>query len=501
MSVTLSDVNRMGSRTGRRARAVAVLLAGMVIIFGAAAPRPAAAVGDGAPASARAARAVLRAQAGGVLGGEAPQASGGPVRATATAGDAVTISDPADFANPRGDIRQVGVGSGPSGSLIFTMQVEQYTAPATDPSWLNGNTFATWALDTSGDGEAELGIDIFDLGSTLVAEVYDYESFAFVCDAVATSDSVTKTYTATVALPGCFGDVKRPAVAGLFVYDGGVNGNIDLAPSDGTLVRFNRPAAGQPTGGYSIVARNAGFQRFGAIPPGTSTTSGIFEDYIGPNPVVGTASARQFDPGLWSVTDDGEVSTQDGADYYGDAIDLTLTLPIVGMAVLPDRSGYWLVARDGGIFSYGPGAEFYGSTGGIRLDKPIVGMAATPSGQGYWLVASDGGIFAYGDATFYGSTGGIRLNKPVVGMAAGLTGQGYWLVASDGGIFAYGVPFYGSTGAITLAQPIVGMAATRSGGGYRFIARDGGVFNYGDAEFQGSGAVPGRTNVIGLATA
>src|SRR5205823_2836742 len=53
-------------------------------------------------------------------------------------------------------------------------------------------------------------------------------------------------------------------------------------------------------------------------------------------------------------------------------------------------TGYWLTARDGGIFAFGD-AAFKGSTGAIHLAQPIVGMAATPSGNGYWLVASDGG--------------------------------------------------------------------------------------------------------------
>ena len=92
------------------------------------------------------------------------------------------------------------------------------------------------------------------------------------------------------------------------------------------------------------------------------------------------------------------------------------------MAPTHDGGGYWLVARDGGIFSYGD-ASFHGSTGSIHLNKPVVGMAATPDGGGYWLVASDGGIFNYGDATFYGSTGSIRLNKPVVGMAPTTDGE------------------------------------------------------------------------------
>ena len=40
------------------------------------------------------------------------------------------------------------------------------------------------------------------------------------------------------------------------------------------------------------------------------------------------------------------------------------------------------------------------------------------TGDGYWLVARDGGIFAFGKARFYGSTGGMHLNQPIVGIAA-----------------------------------------------------------------------------------
>ena len=81
-------------------------------------------------------------------------------------------------------------------------------------------------------------------------------------------------------------------------------------------------------------------------------------------------------------------------------------------------------------------AGFYGSTGNVHLNQPIVGMAATPDGKGYWLVAKDGGIFEFGDANFYGSTGNTHLNQPIVGMAGTADGGGYWLVAADGGVFA-----------------------------------------------------------------
>jgi hypothetical protein len=72
------------------------------------------------------------------------------------------------------------------------------------------------------------------------------------------------------------------------------------------------------------------------------------------------------------------------------------------MAGTPTGKGYWLVAKDGGIFSFGD-AAFYGSMGGKPLNQAIVGMAGTPTGKGYWLVAKDGGIFSFGDAAFYGS--------------------------------------------------------------------------------------------------
>ena len=60
----------------------------------------------------------------------------------------------------------------------------------------------------------------------------------------------------------------------------------------------------------------------------------------------------------------------------------------------PSTGGYWLVAKDGGVFSFD--APFLGSMGGTPLNKPVVGIAAAPTGDGYYLVAADGGIFAFG---------------------------------------------------------------------------------------------------------
>jgi hypothetical protein len=217
------------------------------------------------------------------------------------------------------------------------------------------------------------------------------------------------------------------------------------------------------------------------------------------HPVVGMAATGD-DGGYWLVASDGGIFNYGDAGFFGSTGAIHLNKPIVGMEGTADAQGYWLVATDGGIFSYGD-APFYGSTGNIHLNQPIVGMAATPDGGGYWLVASDGGIFSYGDARFYGSTGNIHLNKPVVGMAPTPDGEGYWLVASDGGVFSYGdARFYGSTGNIHLNQPIVSMAAMPDGLGYWFTAADGGLFNYGDAPFLGSGVGTGLGQVVGMAS-
>ena len=67
------------------------------------------------------------------------------------------------------------------------------------------------------------------------------------------------------------------------------------------------------------------------------------------------------------------------------AISITVTVCSKG-------DGYRMVASDGGIFSFG-NAPFFGSMGGTKLNQPAVGMAPTPSCKGYWVVAKDGGMY------------------------------------------------------------------------------------------------------------
>jgi hypothetical protein len=216
------------------------------------------------------------------------------------------------------------------------------------------------------------------------------------------------------------------------------------------------------------------------------------------SPVVGMASVPNGS-GYWLVRANGAVSAHGSAVEYGSMSGQALSAPVTHVVATPDGKGYWLVAADGGIFAFGD-AAFYGSMGGHPLNAPVVGLASTPDGKGYWLVASDGGIFAFGDARFQGSMGAHHLNMPIVGMAADRATGGYWLVGADGGIFAFDAPFLGSTGAIRLNQPVNGMAAITSAAGYQFVAADGGIFAFGRAQFFGSaGSVQLNAPIVGMA--
>jgi hypothetical protein len=93
---------------------------------------------------------------------------------------------------------------------------------------------------------------------------------------------------------------------------------------------------------------------------------------------------------------------------------MPLNSPIAGMAATPDGNGYWLVAKDGGIFSFGS-AGFFGSLGGSGTTN-VIGITTTVEGLGYWIITSDGRLSPFGDAANYGS--GPSLNSPAVGLAA-----------------------------------------------------------------------------------
>ena len=121
--------------------------------------------------------------------------------------------------------------------------------------------------------------------------------------------------------------------------------------------------------------------------------------------------------GYWLVGSDGGIFTFGSAAFYGSTGSLRLQRPVVGIVPTANRGGYWLDASDGGVFSFGD-TQFYGSIPGLglhpagsglpnSLNAPIVGMVPSIDDGGYFMVARDGGVFAFGDAHFAGSCPGI----------------------------------------------------------------------------------------------
>lgn len=262
---------------------------------------------------------------------------------------------------------------------------------------------------------------------------------------------------------------------------------------DGVRYRFavaaqNVLGAGpsSPTSAQVLVMIEQGYWRVAAdgrvFGAGAATVAGDTSTSSGPLAgVVGSLDGN----GCLAVTSAGEVRVLGDIGYYGDLPSKGVTVDdIVGIAATPDRRGYWLVGRDGGIFAFGD-ARYHGSSSGTSAHD-IVGMLGTPDGDGYWLVARDGGIFAFGDARFVGSLPGLNLRvSDVSGMAAVPGGQGYVLVGSDGGIFIFGsaARYRGSLPARGVhVDDIVGIAPTVGEFGYWLAGADGSVYSFGNAQ-------------------
>ncbi len=131
--------------------------------------------------------------------------------------------------------------------------------------------------------------------------------------------------------------------------------------------------------------------------------------------------------GYWLLGSDGGVFSYGDASFYGSTGSIKLVAPAVAMAPTSDGKGYWFVAADGGIFAYGD-ATYHGSTyqinptlsaGGrnsaIPLSAPIIGIVASSDGGGYWMAARDGGVFAFGDSGFVGSLGSDSPGSSITG--------------------------------------------------------------------------------------
>ena len=79
---------------------------------------------------------------------------------------------------------------------------------------------------------------------------------------------------------------------------------------------------------------------------------------------------------------------------FGSTGGIRLNRPMIGMAGVPDGQRLLAGRERRRRLLASASAQFYGSTGALRLNSPVIGMCPTPGGGGYWLYARDGGIFS-----------------------------------------------------------------------------------------------------------
>jgi len=172
--------------------------------------------------------------------------------------------------------------------------------------------------------------------------------------------------------------------------------------------------------------------------------------------------------------------------------------PPVGIASSgKTNDGYWVAAKDGGVFSQGT-AVFRGSAAGKAnaTYTPIMGISPTQDRGGYYLVDYYGTVYAYGNAVNSGSLGAnLVANHHVVGIAAH-NGGGYWIIDNQGLTYAYGgAPSFGYNPS-GYGGSIVSIAPSATGNGYFAISSYGQVYGLGDAG--GCGNPGGVTNVVAI---
>jgi hypothetical protein len=197
---------------------------------------------------------------------------------------------------------------------------------------------------------------------------------------------------------------------------------------DASGYHLNKPIVGiaaSPDGlGYWLVAADGGVFAFGSASffgsMGGTTLAG---------PIVAIAPTVDGN-GYWLLGSDGGVfsfgtATYLGRVYFEDA---------VGIVNFGYSGGYTIATSNGQTDTYVPGMLPVGTAPITPLNAPIVGITYdNDSKTGFWLVAADGGIFS-SEAPFYGSATATPHIGPFVGIASAFNGSSYVAVDSSGGI-------------------------------------------------------------------
>jgi hypothetical protein len=194
------------------------------------------------------------------------------------------------------------------------------------------------------------------------------------------------------------------------VYPMGLHAFGDLA---GRQLNAPITSAAALRGGYILVGADGGVFTFG----NAQFRGGLAGRRLSA-PIVGVAATSSGD-GYWLVDSAGHVFAFGHARFLGDLpSDGVAGARVVGVAEQDDAfdpfqvDGYVVATSDGRVFGFG-GAVDAGDARRVPLAAPIVGIASAIGG--YYLVARDGGVFTFG-VPYAGSTGNRHLNAPMTAL-------------------------------------------------------------------------------------
>jgi hypothetical protein len=186
---------------------------------------------------------------------------------------------------------------------------------------------------------------------------------------------------------------------------------VSLWPAVDAYARAFAEAYGAPIGGYGSQALLEVFIDRGVIAYGqqvggwSSSVSDKCHLYQRLTPTVLTDFIGRVDENAILKPDYGQVP-RPGDVTPGGPVVPQLAAPICAGVVRPQEDGYWLVARDGGIFSFGGAPVFDPDLVKPDTAGEIIDAKCTRTGMGLYLFGADGGVFTFGDATFQGSLSG-----------------------------------------------------------------------------------------------
>ena len=202
-------------------------------------------------------------------------------------------------------------------------------------------------------------------------------------------------------------------------------------------------------------------------------------------------------PGLDVAYSVGKVTTGGNARTFASTPSSATSAPTVGMALTPDRQGYYLVTQKGQVLTSGD-ARSQGSVPSIARASDVIGLALDATTGGYWIARANGAVYGLGAPQLGSFTPGAHTG-PVVAIAGIPNGEGYYLVTANGNVSAFGhAVSYGNFG-VPAGQTIAATAPTPNGLGYYLVTKQGTVAAFGDARLYGPTVVPTSSPIVAMA--